>query len=275
MGKKFDIERVIYKLEHSPYNVKYYIYKDNEKYSAWFTKTDVKDKKYRVNTTTCCFSQLSQMLTTFSKEHTEWPNRLLFLCDFKKHDKSKYHTTYGERCWWITICKKYKLLPTYINNEFAKSGNLILKIDTLTLNIIYLYLTVARYLQEEPYFIKAIKYLIDIEYIDFYTAFAVASRCCICNKGHHIIPVCKKYPLYNKHNDINSINTYDLTNIIRLKKFLNGEGFKKRIPIKDKKVGSFNSYFDLHKQLAEINVEETTIKRKDLTSEKVIKTLYN
>lgn len=269
MNKKFDISKIKQEAEPSSYMVEYYVYKNNGNYSVYITEEDVKNKKYKKNTTKCCFSQLSTLLTAFSNEHKEWPNRLLFLCDFKKHGISKYHTTYEEMCWWITTCKKYKLLPDYINYEFAKTGNFILKIDTLDLNTIYIYLTVARYLQEEPCFVKAIKYLVDDKGMNFYTAFIVGSRCCIGNTGHHIIPVGRKYPPSGNHNNINFIASYDLKYVIRLKKFLNKEKSTKDTPLKNMKIGTSISSFNLHRQLGDIAVKETIVTQSCLLSKNV------
>ena len=215
-NKEFDEDKVVYEVEHSSYQIKYFVYKGGTDYNGLTTEKDVKNSKHIKKSEVVCFSQLPYMLSEFFGIHDEWPNKLLFICDFEKHNASKYHTSYGERCWWISHCKKHKLLPNYIDNNFAKSGNLILRIDELDLNTLYIYLSVTRHLQEEPFFIKAIKYLTEYKNMDFYVAFAVASRCCICNTGHHIIPVGKTYPHDDQNNNVNFIDRYQLCDVIRL-----------------------------------------------------------
>lgn len=273
----FDTNKIVGNLGAPPYKVKYYIYKDDESYTGHFTEEIIKNKnlKYRKNTTTACFSQLSSMLYDFSKEYKGWPNRLLFLCNFKHCVQT---VTYEETLWWIITCKKYKLLPEYIDEESAKTGNFILKIDVIDLNSLYIYLSSARYLQDDPHFIKAIKYLVDNKDMDFHVAFAIASRCCICGIGHHIIPVSKQYPYTNNKSDntnnINNINTFNLSNVIQLKKFLENTESIKKVKLKDIDLGTLPGHFNLHKVLSKINVKKLTIKRKDLTSKETTRKIY-
>ena len=269
----YDKNKIPYHYISSRNHVEYYIYKNEKNYTEHFTKENIENNNlgYIKNKSKYCFSQLPSMLHSFSIRYKEWPNRLLFMCDFKKHEKKEYHTTYEERCWWITICKKHKLLPNYINDPLAETGNLILKVNTLDLSTLYIYLSIVRYLQEEPYFIRAIKYLVVDKHMDFYIAFSVASRCCINNKGHHIIQIGKKYPSFDNHNNINLIDNYELNDIIRLKKFLDGGKFVDKIPIKDIKIGQSLGYFHLHEKLNKIPVKTTKINLKDLTSKEVVK----
>jgi hypothetical protein len=181
------------------------------------------------------------------------------------------HVTYDEILWWITICKKSKLLPEYGGTEFAKTGNFILRISALDLNTLYIYLSVARYLQEAPYFVKAIKYLIEDEDMDFYIAFAVASRCCMCGVGHHIIPISKQYPYASKENDINNVDTYNLDEMISLRKFLENE---KKETLKDIKPGNLLNYFNLHKTFSGMKIKELVVTRKELLSKDIIKKVH-
>ena len=206
------------------------------------------------------------MLTRFSLENQVWPNRLLFLCDFKKHLTSKRHTTIENREWWIETCKKHNFLPDYIADSFVKTGNLILKIDILDLKVMYIYLSTARLLQEEPYFVTAVEYLVKERGLGFYTAFAVASRCCISNKSHHVIPVGKQYPFHNeKDNDINKIETFQTYQVHKLKNFLRRVD-KDQIIIKDQDIGTKYGCFNLHSTLNKIDVDndERSISKKKL-----------
>ena len=270
----FDTKKIVCNQNESSYKVKYYVYKDNPPYTEHFTKKTFEDKnlKYKENNTTACFSQLVSMLGDFVNKHGEQPNRLLFLCNFEHRIEVVRPTTYDERLWWVTICKKYKLLPDYIGDEFLTTGNFIVKISDINLNTLYIYLSVARYLQEDIYFVKAIKYLVEDKDMDFYIAFAVASRCCVCGVGHHIIPISKQYPYtFKEKNSIDKIDAYSLSEMITLKKFLEN---KKSTTLKDVSIGTSFGKFNLHNTLSKIKVKELVVTRKELLSKDIIEKVY-
>lgn len=273
----FDVKKIVYNQEEPSYRVKYFVYKDSTPYTEHFTEEAMKHKDLRRerNNNTACFSQLSSMLYSFSKEYEEWPNRLLFLCNFEHHKEVLNRVKYDEIVWWTTICKKYKLLPEYIGTEFAKTGNFILKISTLDLNTLYIYLSAARYLQEAPYFVKVIKYLVEDIDMDFYIAFAVASRCCMCGHGHHIIPVSKQYPYASeKHNSVDNVDTYTLNEMISLRKFLAGEKGVKKKTLNDIKPGDLVGRFNLHTTFSKMKIKPLVVTRKELLSKDIIRKVY-
>lgn len=272
MDDKFDENKLSHIYSTSPFVVKYYVYSDKEDRTSNFRKESLEKYKldFKKNTNTSCFAQLPRMLSDFSTKHKEWPNRVLFLCDFKKHPKSKCHTTLEERNWWISACKRNNLLPEYVKKDFAKTGNVVFKIDTLDLKTLYIYLVIVRHIQEEPYFVRGIKYLVEERDIDFYVAFAVASRCCIGNKAHHVIPLGKQYPFSQEHNSINNVKDYNINHMFRLIKFMSGELRSKETIIKDQKIGVSVGAFNLHSTLAKIKANYNDIKLKDLGSSKII-----
>jgi len=266
MDDKFNEKKISHIYTPSLFIVKYYVYSDKKDRTSNFSEEAL--KKYKLpskkNTNTSCFAQLPQMLSTFSTTYKKWPNRVLFLCDFKKHSNSECHTTLEERYWWISVCKYHKLLPEYIEKDFAETGNIVLKIDTLDIKTLYIYLIIARHLQEEPYFVKGIKYLVEENGIDFHVAFAVASRCCIGNKAHHVISLGKQYPFSEDHNSINNIKLYNIGHISKLMKFMSGELKNKKTVIKDQKIGVMSNAFNLHSTLYKIKADYNDIKLKDL-----------
>lgn len=271
MKNEFDETEVQCECNASDYRIDYYIYRDNKDREECFAEKYVKDNfPYIKNTNRSCFVQIAPMLSDFSIKEKKWPNRLLFLVDFKKHNCPKQHPTFEEIHWWLKECKKYRFLPDYISEDFTETGNFVLKIDTLDLNTIYAYLIIARLLQEEPYFIKAVKYLVTDRNINFYTAFAVASRCCITNKSHHAIYVGKKYPFSNDYNSINKIDSYNLREIRRLKSFLSDKSFKVRTPIKNLNLGTRIDGFNLHITLDSIETPYTKITLKELIKESLL-----
>lgn len=270
----FDIEKVICNQNEPSYRVRYYVYKDNTPYTEYFTKEmfEHKNLKYKKNNSTACFSQLSSMLCDFANKHEEWPNRLLFLCNFEHYNNTIDCATYDERLWWITTCKKYKLLPDYIGIEFVRTGNFIMRISNIDLNTLYVYLSIARYLQETPHFVKAIKYLVEDKNMDFYIAFAVASRCCVSGIGHHVIPISKQYPYTSeKRNSINNIDTYNLDEVTRLKKFLEDRESIKKTTLKDIALGTSLGRFNLHNTLSKIKTKGLVVTHKELLSKDTIR----
>ncbi len=270
MDNRFDENKMGYNQKPSENLTNFYIYKDSKKHTDLFTK----EGEHKKNSAKACFSQLNNLLLEFSDTYKKWPDRLLFQCNFKLHSLQKLHVSYEEICWWCTICREHKLLPEYIGDEFAKTGKFRLIIDILDLRTLYIYLSMARYLQEEPYFVRAIKYLVCDKGINFYIAFAVASRCCICNSGHHVIRTHKKYPHFEPHNDPNTIDTYNISDVIKLKGFLDGEKCIDKIPIKDFKFGAPISPVNLHNTLDKIQTEKALVKHDDLTSKSIVEQFF-
>lgn len=273
MDDKFDENKISHIYTTSPFIVRYYVYSDKkDRATSKFSKESIEKYKlpFKKNTNKSCFAQLPRMLAEFSTKHKEWPNRVLFLCDFKKHAKSECHTTLEERYWWVSACKHHNLLPEYIEKDFAETGNVVFKIDTLDLKTLYIYLIIVRHIQEEPYFVRGIKYLVEERGIDFYVAFAVASRCCIGNKAHHVIPLGKQYPFSREHNSINNIKGYNINYMFRLIKFMAGELRSKETIIKDQKIGTMPGTFCLHDTLEKIKANFNDIKLKDLGASKII-----
>lgn len=272
MNDPFDETKISHVYSTSPFIVKYYVYSDKKDRTNNFSEESLEKYKlvFKKNTNTSCFAQLPRMLSDFSTKHKKWPNRLLFLCDFKKHKRSECHTTLEERDWWVSACKQHNLLPEYVEKDFAETGNVVFKIDTLDLKTLYIYLIIVRHIQEEPYFVRGVKYLVEERGIDFYVAFAVASRCCIGNKAHHVIPLGKQYPFSQEHNSINNINSYNINYMFRLIKFMAGELRSKETIIKDQKIETTVSAFDLHSTLGKIRSNYKDIKLEDLKSSKII-----
>lgn len=273
MDNEFDEDKISHKYDTSPFIVRYYVYNDDKDRISNFDEKSLEKYKlpFKKNTNASCFAELPRMLADFSTEHKKWPNKVLFLCDFKKHSISACHTTLEERHWWTSICKYHNLLPEYIEEkEFAETGNVILKINTLDLKTLYIYLILVRHLQEEPYFVRGINYLVEEKGLDFYVAFAVASRCCIGNKAHHVISLGKQYPFSQEHNNINNIKQYDIKHMHRLIKFMAGEVKPKEIIIKDQKIGTIAYSFNLHGTLSKIKTDREDIKLKDLKLSRIV-----
>lgn len=269
-SSEFDESKVPYEYVQINFFVEYYIYKDDKDYTESFTKNFIEERNltHIKNTNTACFAHLNQMITTFSTKNKEWPNRLLYKIKFKNRNLPEFRHTTKDINWWIETCKKHKFLPEYISKDFTNTGNFVLKIDKLNINTIYAYLTIARHLQDELYFIQAIKYLVMDKGIDFCTAFTIASRCCINSTSHHIINLGKMYPYTKERNSINCVKHHDLYKVAQLKRFLSNNSPESKDAIKNMKIGTQIPKFDLHITLAKIKVNPLILELKDLQSNK-------
>ena len=162
------------------------------------------------------------MIPEFIQKYDKHPNRLLYTCKFEHHQDIKAHLTLRERVDWVDLCKSNKLLPDYVDEYFANTGNFVLKIENYTMPMIYIYLCMARYIQETPQFVRAVLHMVQEKGLGFLTAFSVASKFCIRNTGHHVINVCRNYG----NTAVISYASYDLSESAKLFHYVNQTNLK-------------------------------------------------
>jgi len=117
----------------------------------------------------------------------------------------------------------------------------------------------ARYVQEEPYFVRGVLSLINDTGLGFFTSFYIASVMLTYNSGHHIISKVRRYGLNNNtdinKNTVEELNTFDFTHVAALSKYLKGKKTGKIVTEDYDNLGSFR----LHNALSDI---AQTIKKK-------------
>jgi hypothetical protein len=193
---KLDNERILSKHNYSSYNIQYWIYdraivppaKDVLRVVKEAAKTKLKRAIATVNHS--CFADFPSMFAEFVKLTQEIPNRLIYQVLHNTHTTVTLDATEIER--WVNVCKEKKLMPARIGPLFLRKKYYIVGLETINAQQLYLYLCAARYIQEEPYFVRTMLYLLD-EGLDFYIAFTVASRTTINNCGHAVLPIYKGY----------------------------------------------------------------------------------
>lgn len=191
----FDREKVLHLYTYAPYKMRYWVYDKMVvrpgKDLLEELKAAPKELVHR-NSNTDCFAEFSSLYTNFVKLNGRAPDRFLYRAFFDTHPKIK--VTPEEIARWVDICKKYKFMPKGTGKAFITKGYFVVNIGIVSATLLYLYLVMARYLQEEPYFVKTVLYLLD-EGIDIYIALTVASYFTASNRGHNVINMNKLYAL--------------------------------------------------------------------------------
>jgi hypothetical protein len=171
--------------------VKYVLYYD-EKISTRTTFDKVTKKgRYKKNirnTNTACFAELPGMLKMFFSHNKVCANRLLYKVSFTKPNSNLTKTEIRK---WAALCKKEFLLPGYAEKHFVKDGNLVIRLENLDINTLYIYLSMARYCEDEPYIIKTTLYFVEELGMRFLPALTLALACTGYGMGHAILPITK------------------------------------------------------------------------------------
>lgn len=202
-------EKILHTHTYAPYKTRYWLY-DRENVSASVNLKDEllsPESKAVENKNMSCFADMSSNLVTYAIKYGKNPNRIMFVVHPKQHPK--VHLTKKEIERWVKECKAHKLMPMSIGSLFLRTMYYIVKPENLNMQQIYLYLMSARYIQEEPYFIRTLFYLLD-EGIDFWIAVCAVCTMTGANAGHGFLPVYKSYnrstASYNPNNEKLNLN---------------------------------------------------------------------
>jgi hypothetical protein len=96
---------------------------------------------------------------------------------------------------FLTISKRNNAIPKYVDvGKVVNSKMYVLKVDdNLPNDLLYVYLTVARSLEEEAYFVKNMLVLCEKYKMPYALAWTVGSRLSVCNNNHNFIRACRNY----------------------------------------------------------------------------------
>lgn len=189
----FDEEKVVVGFDHSSYNIKFYVFFSEADTTDLSAEEFDKIKEKYENTNRACFAQFLSMCKIFLSKYKKFPNRVRYFCERKKHKNDRLHLSTEEIRRWTILCKKNKLMPSNIGKNFIENGYFDIRIDHLSKEMAYLYLSTARYIQDEPFFVRAIIHMVDDNKMGFFTSFAVATAFCTTNTGHHLVPESRIY----------------------------------------------------------------------------------
>ena len=152
---------------------------------------------------------------------------------------------------WITLAKKYKLLPPYINEEVlretekgAVKGTFIIDLNkTMSPALLYIYLSTIRNMREDPGLPKAVLYLVNELGMNFYLAYTFASLVVISGTGHHIVNLSRSYGLSNGTASMPIIEekvSIPMKTVIGIQRMLNNPSKYDERALTDKKDCGFN-----------------------------------
>jgi hypothetical protein len=95
---------------------------------------------------------------------------------------------------YLEICTEFKLLPEYIMESDIKGNRYVIKLeDDLPRSLLYIYLTVIRFIQESAPFVKNFVTLVDEYKMSPYLAWLLGSQITIKNSWHNFIPYSVTY----------------------------------------------------------------------------------
>ena len=167
---------------------------------------------------------------------------------------------------WLSLAKKHKLLPHYIRPTHVvgdmQSINAILNFKSIkNKQHLYIYLSMLRYLQEEPGLVKIVVHLVKDLKIDYFIAFAVGCYHGVRYEGHSIVPYRAPYPAPKKA----AKAEYSLLYSRRLKEFI-----KDPLKYGDKNLFT-DTYWDMEGSLKKIKTKNKLVNFEGLDTEKAIK----
>jgi len=163
-----------------------------------------------------CFSGLIQKIID-----TKEANRMYYKLEVAKPNESnpasQFVLTPEERSGWLSLAKKYKLLPPYVNENAIEdipkkdqkldnnsmvshstaiaSGEFIIDLEGLSPAMLYIYLSTIRNIREDPGLPRAVLYLVNEIGMDFFAAYVFSSLVTLNSTGHHILDVYRPYGL--------------------------------------------------------------------------------
>jgi len=175
-------------------------------------KNFAKNKKLALNEWVC-FSGLPG--TVFASKANRVYDRLEIMTPGSAGRGGRFLLKPKERVAWISLAKKYRMLPKYTNENAiidlpknkikeVKSSNcgvstteaygeFIFDLEGLSPAVLYIYLSTIRNLREDPGLPKAVLYLVNDLGMNFYAAYVFASKIVINATGHHILGYHRPY----------------------------------------------------------------------------------
>jgi hypothetical protein len=259
------------KYRHADNHVEYYCYHEvgkSKRNSPYIPKDPEKEFGAR-KITYVCFSQFLDIAARSAREESkkEVPkpiNRILY---HMMIDPSAC-VTLGpeEQRRFLELSVKHRMLPEYVTpdtlTEDGESGTMVLLLEGLTPAQAYMYLSQYRYLREDPGFVKSILHLYDEIGMNFYAAFALASRVSIDYTVHHFLTLQRRYATKDSVNDV----TVPFSTIAGLRRFT----YRPK-QYDDREVGKSSYSYEAASRIERICSIRTELKAQELLEPLVIK----
>jgi len=198
--------------------VRFYLYKGTKyKWNSinfppkFKSENEYKKNGFDINTSEICFSSLNQQIGSNKNS-----DRMVFI-----FEKSECITD-NEMRRWLSLCKKNGFLPKYASViNIMKHKSLVLDVTKHTRNLIYTYLTVCRFPQEDPCMVRNTLTLVENFKMDFFVALTFATQILMNNMGHHFLP--GQTP-YMKPANVDKLDETRVDHMIGLYRFIQKEG---------------------------------------------------
>lgn len=257
ISPEFDETKVGIGHDHSIYHITYYVYlSDTDTTELPLDKFLKIEEKLENTSNRACFAHLLAICSNFMRKYKRFPNRVRFVCERNKHSKSELHLNTEEIRRWTELCKRNKLMPDNIGNNFIENGCFDIQIDNLSKEMLYVYLSTARYVQDEPFFVRAIIHMVDDNKMGFFTSFAVATTFCTTNTGHHLIDEARTYSVLRLKGTLNSskdpcVNRFQMLRVAKLAKFVSQPDTAPAIST----INTGGTHFTLHSRLNSVKLK--------------------
>ena len=159
-------------------SVTYYLYKQKESLTTIPKHVD----KFYQNQNTACFSGLSDTLRNKDDRY----NRILYE-QYKKQGNNVPLSSPKEIEAWIKLCQKYKVLPKNLIVDIPNFRYVIPLNKNMDINILFIYLTALRMIQESPGFVTNMLSLNRKTKLNFFVAWLLCSKVSMQNSNHNIV----------------------------------------------------------------------------------------
>jgi len=122
---------------------------------------------------------------------------------------------------WLNLCKEHKFLADYVPvKTVVDRGTSCIAIDQHTYNQVYIYLSVIRFLQDEPGYVKAALIFMDHGML-FIPAVLAAATISVGNSNHHFLK--PRHCTGHTYKDVSKLNegTVFVQGLVGLHRFIN------------------------------------------------------
>lgn len=189
-------------------------------YTLWRTESKTKlqiPKPMPAKITNVCFSGLIGICNNANKH-----NRIYYK---PRLEPDKNILTKDCAKEWIVIAVKNGLLPEYVKPSGIDKG-FVLNLDNLSPSLLYVYLCMIRFVEEDPDFVRSTVYLVSKKKMNMYAAIVIGTMLMCSNSGHHFFRFTKQFGV---NPNINRCSV-DLKYMISLKRFIdNSKKYDKRL----------------------------------------------
>lgn len=162
------------------FSVTYYLYEEDEKEpkgKVRITENPKKEKNVLEYANCACFASVH-----YGLQNCKHLNRLAY----KPTPIPKFLTNDDILKRWVELAVKWKYLPAYVKPEHVEK-TFVLKLEGLSLSLLYIYLCTLRNLYEFPDWVRIAVYLVDDRKVNFHAAMVIASKFACGNSNHNYI----------------------------------------------------------------------------------------